>query len=438
MCKKNLVHGLKVIEKPDALCKGCLEGKQTRNPYPTQTLYKAKERLELIHADICGPISPSTPADEALGMFQKFRVLVENETGVKVKTLRTDRGGEFNSKAFTKYCDDTGLKRHFTAPYSPQQNGVMERRNRSVIKMARSVMKSIEVPDTLWGEMFKEIPKSTFTIEGYNQEVTNLKDENDLIGEPLGSFEGINDEEFQPIPQTHAHGDEGLLTPTQSPVAFVGSASLVSSTTGGGAQKRYRLFTDIYEECDELLFTLEYAMYTRKQHGNVLIVGVYVDDLIVTGNHDDGITLKQFAYARNALLKARMTYCNPSQSPMKHRLKLTKDKRGVPVNPTLFHSIIRGLRYLTHARPGIAYDVGIMNMFIEKPIIKHMQAVKRILRYIRGRVDYGLVYTKYHKGDVITGYSDSNHARNVEDRQSTGGMVFYLKENLVTWGSKKQ
>ncbi|GJX64161.1 putative RNA-directed DNA polymerase [Tanacetum coccineum] len=180
MCDKNLVHGLKAIEKPDALCKGCLEGKQTHNPYPTQTLYKAKERLELIHADICGPISPPTPAgnryffllvddfsrvmwvymlkskDEALGMFQKFRVLVENETGVKVKTLRTDRGGEFNSKAFTEYCDDTGLKHHFTAPYSPQQNGVVERRNRSVIEMARSMMKSMQVPDTLWGEAVRQ------------------------------------------------------------------------------------------------------------------------------------------------------------------------------------------------------------------------------------------------------------------------------------------
>nr|GEV49336.1 retrovirus-related Pol polyprotein from transposon TNT 1-94 [Tanacetum cinerariifolium] len=317
MCDKNLVHGLKAIEKPDALCKGCLAGKQTRNPYPTQTLYKAKERLELIHADICGPISPQTPADnryffllvddfslviwvymlkskdEALGMFQKFCVLVENKTGVKVKTLRTDRGVEFNSKAFTKYCDDTGLKHHFTAPYSPQQNGVMERRNRSVIEMARSMMKSMEVLDTLWGEVvrqavyiqnrvptktlgdttpyegwsgkkpnlehlrvfgcvahskvlrghqqklnsrsemlkwgettkFKESPSSTFTIEGYSQEDTILENENDPTDEPQEIFEGINDEEFQPTPPTHIHGDEGLSTPTQSPVTYVGSTN---------------------------------------------------------------------------------------------------------------------------------------------------------------------------------------------------------------------
>nr|GFA18477.1 ribonuclease H-like domain, reverse transcriptase, RNA-dependent DNA polymerase [Tanacetum cinerariifolium] len=72
--------------------------------------------------------------------------------------------------------------------------------------------------------------------------------------EPLESFEGINDKEFQQTPQTHIHGDEGLSTPTQSPVTSVGSTSPASSTTGGGAPKRYRLLTDIYEECNELLF----------------------------------------------------------------------------------------------------------------------------------------------------------------------------------------
>ncbi|GKB51791.1 zinc finger, CCHC-type containing protein, partial [Tanacetum coccineum] len=599
--------------------------------------------LELIHADICGTISPPTPAgnryffllvddfgrvmwvymlkskDEALGMFQKFHVLVENETG---------------------------LNHHFTKPYSPQQNGVVERQNRSVIEMARSMMKSMQVPDTLWGEAVRqavyiqnrvptktlgdttpyerwsgkkpnlehlrvfgciaylkvlrghqqkldsksemlvhlgtetgskayrlldpvsESPRSTFTIDGYNQEDTNLEDENDLTGEPVGSFEGINDEEFQPTPQTHVHGDEGLLTPTQSPVTSVGSTSPTSSsTTSGGAPKRsfkwvYKLkrdpsgnrlkhkarlvakgyvqkprvdFDDVFalvhhlevksaflhgRKEEEVYVTqpegyakanhpakvyklsktlyglrqaprawnsrldkclkglnfmrcrLEYALYTRKQHGNILIVGVYVDDLIVTRNcdsdvkyfkqqmnkefemsdmgllscylgievtqHEDAITLKQSAYARSVLLTTGMADCNPSQSLMEHKLELTKDEGGVSVNPTLFCSIIEGLRCLAYTRLDIAYAIEIVRRFMEKPTVNHMQSVKRILRYIKGTIDYGLVYTKYHKGDVITGYSDSNHARDVEDRRSTGGMVFYLKENLVTWGSKKQ
>nr|GEW80220.1 zinc finger, CCHC-type [Tanacetum cinerariifolium] len=586
ICDKNLVHGLKAIKKPDALCKGCLEGKQTPNPYPTQTLYKAKERLELIHADICGPISPQH--------LLKFHVLVENKTGVKVKTLRTDRMGEFNSKAFTEYCDDTGLKHHFMAPYSIQQNGVVERRNLLVIEMARSMMKSMEVPDTLWGEAKPEhlrvfgcvahskvlrghqqkidsrsemlvylgtetgskayhlldpvseriqVSRDVRFDEGYSQEDTILEDENDPTDKPLESFEGINDEEFQPTPQTHIHGDDGLSTPTQSPVTSVDSTSPASSTTGGGAPKRYCLLTDIYEECDELLFMqdvdeptsyltaskdrewvkamkvhhldlksaflngwpeeevyvtqpegyvkanhpekvykqskalyglrqasrawnsrldkclkglnfkrcrLEYGVYIRKQHGNVLIVGVYVDDLIVTGSCDGDVKYfkeqmnKEFEMSDMGLLsyylgiEAGTAYCNPSKSPMEHKEELTKDGGGVPVNATLFYSIIGGLRYLAHTRPAIAYAVGIVSRFMEKPTAKHMQAVKRILRYIKGTINYGLVYTKYHKGDLITGYSDNNHARDMEDRWSIGGNLFYLKENLVTWCSKKQ
>ncbi|GJT95008.1 putative RNA-directed DNA polymerase, partial [Tanacetum coccineum] len=167
---------------------------------------------------------------------------------------------------------------------------------------------------------------------------------------------------------------------------------------------------------------LEYGVYTRKQHEfkmrDMGLLSYYLG--IEVTQHEDGITLKQSAYARNVLLKAGMADCNPSKSLIEHKEELTKDEGGVLVNPTLFRSIIGGLR------------------FMEKPTVKHMQAVKRILRYIKGTIDYGLVYTKYHKGDLITGYSDSNHARDVEDRRSTGGNVFYLKENLVTWGSKKQ
>ncbi|GKB66925.1 zinc finger, CCHC-type containing protein [Tanacetum coccineum] len=96
--------------------------------------------------------------------------------------------------------------------------------------------------------------------------------------------------------------------------------------------------------------------------------------------HEDAITLKKSAYTRSVLLKAGMAYCNPSQSPMEHKLELTKDEGGVSVNPTLFRSIIIGLRYLTHTRPDIAYAVGIVSRFMAKPTVNHMQTVKRILR----------------------------------------------------------
>lgn len=66
--------------------------------------------------------------------------------------LRTDRGGEFTSNEFKSYCDEAGIDRHFTAAYTPQQNGVVERRNRTVVEMARSYLKQMQLPSILWGE----------------------------------------------------------------------------------------------------------------------------------------------------------------------------------------------------------------------------------------------------------------------------------------------
>lgn len=67
-------------------------------------------------------------------------------------TLRNDRGGEFTSREFQEYCDKSGIKRHLTAPYTPQQNGVVERRNRTLMEMSRSPLKAMKVSNYLWGE----------------------------------------------------------------------------------------------------------------------------------------------------------------------------------------------------------------------------------------------------------------------------------------------
>lgn len=153
LSKDKMAYGLPEFVQPKDLCTGCLMSKQTRKPFPGQANFQAKQVLELVHGDLCGPISPTTMAgnkyflllvddfsrvmwiymiaskDEALGAFQKFRVQVEREKDKKIKVFRTDRGGEFMSNQFKSYCEENGIVRHFTAPYSPQQNGVVERRN---------------------------------------------------------------------------------------------------------------------------------------------------------------------------------------------------------------------------------------------------------------------------------------------------------------------
>lgn len=75
---------------------------------------------------------------------------------------------------------------------------------------------------------------------------------------------------------------------------------------------------------------------------------------------------------------------------------------------------------------------------MERPTVVHENAVKRIFRYVKGTLDYGLVYSKGSGNYILSGFSDSDLAGNLEDRKSTGGMAFYLNESLITWVSQKQ
>ena len=90
--------------------------------------------------------------DEAFASFKKVKAAVESESGKHLKALRTDRGGEFNSGVFTVYCNEHGIKHNRIAPWTPQQNGVVKRRNQSVVEMARCLLKSMQVPGRFWGE----------------------------------------------------------------------------------------------------------------------------------------------------------------------------------------------------------------------------------------------------------------------------------------------
>lgn len=157
--QKEMVKGLPQIDHVEQICEGCLVGKQQRKPFPQSSLYRAEELLELVHGDLCGPITPETLAgnqhflllvddcsrhmwvvllkknDQSLDAFKKIKARIEVETNIKPKAFRSDRGGEFNSKDF-EYYDKQGLKKFTTTPYSPQQNGVAERRNQNVVAMA--------------------------------------------------------------------------------------------------------------------------------------------------------------------------------------------------------------------------------------------------------------------------------------------------------------
>jgi hypothetical protein len=89
---------------------------------------------------------------EAFEKFKKFKALTENQIGKRLKEVRSDRGGEFMSSDFKEFCDKHGIKREYTIPRTPQQNGVVERKNKTVQQMARSMMNEKNIGQTYWVE----------------------------------------------------------------------------------------------------------------------------------------------------------------------------------------------------------------------------------------------------------------------------------------------
>jgi transposase InsO family protein len=169
-----MVRGLLSFDHVEQFCDVCVLMKQRRLPFPQQSSFRAKERLELVYGDLCGPVTPATPGGrryflllvddlsrymwvvilgskgEAADAIRRAQAAAEAECGRKLRVLRTDNGGEFSAAEFTSYCVDEGVQRHYSAPYSPLQNDVYERCNQTVVAMARALLKQRGMSAVFW------------------------------------------------------------------------------------------------------------------------------------------------------------------------------------------------------------------------------------------------------------------------------------------------
>jgi hypothetical protein len=159
---------------------------------------------------------------------------------------------------------------------------------------------------------------------------------------------------------------------------------------------------------------------------------------IEVAQEGDQITLCQKRYAEKVVELAGLSNCNSCRTPMECRLKLKKEDGSGEVDKTLYRSVIGSLRYLVNTRPDIAAAVGVANRFIENPTASHWALIKQICRYVQGTLSYGCRYKRGKGEPVLLGYSDSDHAGDLDDRKSTSGVVFFLGSNTVTWSSQKQ
>ncbi|KAA0065400.1 gag/pol protein [Cucumis melo var. makuwa] len=181
LIKNGLLNKLEDDSLPS--CESCHEGKMTKRPF-TEKGYRAKEPLELIHSDLCGPMNVKARGgfeyfisfiddysrygylylmehkSEALEKFKEYKAEVENLLSKKIKILRSDQGGEYMDLRFQDYMIEHGIQSQLSAPGTPQQNGVSERRNRTLLDKVRSMMSYTQLPSSFWGDCSSYLEQS--------------------------------------------------------------------------------------------------------------------------------------------------------------------------------------------------------------------------------------------------------------------------------------
>ncbi|GJX71042.1 ribonuclease H-like domain, reverse transcriptase, RNA-dependent DNA polymerase [Tanacetum coccineum] len=534
--------------------------------------------------------------DEAFETFKEFKLKVENEVGKKIRSFRTDRGGEFTSREFTRYYNENDIVRQLTTPYSPQQNGIVERRNRvpikalkdstpyEALKVRKPNMKHLRIfrckglihQDQLIQE---PVPKQIVLhysdhIKGcptYYQQIyckLRCKNSRKMIGWDWESTQDPerNNEDSESSPkQNNTHGDmshdeivqpiDNLSTPPPytyepnskestrytssiarrndsinkttihgnctfyldnqkairlkwhgidydevfAPVVRMGTVRLILALSAyhgwevhhldvksaflHGLVKALRVkakppvawnmkLDQTLKSLDFKKCTLEQAIYTKISKDSMLLVGVYVacwslcgrsskEDLqkfksqieekfkmsdlgllayylgIEVTQTEGGISIKQTGYANKILKEARMVDCNETKIPMDPGTKLIKTEGGELVDAMEYKSLIGRLRYLLHTRPDLSYSVGLLSRFMQEPREQHMKAIRQVLRYIKGTLNFGITYYK-KSGCKLHGFSDSSYGINIEEGKGTTGIVFYFGNSQISWSSRKQ
>ncbi|KAK1620115.1 hypothetical protein QYE76_025632 [Lolium multiflorum] len=176
--KGNHIVGLmeSVSFAKDRVCRACVEGKMHDSPHPSKTIISSKRILELLHVDLFGPVTHASlgakkhclvivddysrytwvyflkTKDETQQIFIDFATEVQRQHNLLIKAIRSDNGSEFKNYTLNDFLSDEGIRHQYSAAYTPQQNGVAERKNRTLMDMARSMMAEYKSRYNFWAE----------------------------------------------------------------------------------------------------------------------------------------------------------------------------------------------------------------------------------------------------------------------------------------------
>ena len=177
LIKHDLVIGLpKRNFVKDRLCDACQKGKQTRSTFKSKNVVSTTRPLQLLHMDLFGPSRTRSfggnvyalvivddfsrytwtfflvQKSDAFKAFKKYAKQIQNEKSLTIASIRSDHGGEFQNALFEEFYGEHGISHNFSTPRTPQQNGVVERKNRSLVELARTMLSDSNLPKYFWAD----------------------------------------------------------------------------------------------------------------------------------------------------------------------------------------------------------------------------------------------------------------------------------------------
>nr|GEU32653.1 retrovirus-related Pol polyprotein from transposon TNT 1-94 [Tanacetum cinerariifolium] len=410
LASKELLKNLPKLKFDQHFYDACIIGKQAHASHKAKNVVSTTRCLELLYMDLFGPSAVQSyggnrytlvivddysrytwtrflkDKTEAFDQFEIFSRKIQNQLGCSIVSIRTNRGREFdNGVQFGEFCNANGITHNFLAPHTPQSNGVVERKNRTLQEMSRTMLNEQSLPQKFW--CYSQNSKAYVVLNKHTKKVK----------ESLN----VTFDETPPPSKTSPLVDDDLDEEEATKVI-----------------EKKNLKNDISDETleiDEIVNIKESRNYPLEN---------------VIGNLNQRTLRSQSQNKRTKWVFRNKLDENGIVSRNKARLVAQgyNQQEGIDYDET----------YAPVARQSpISCLVSALCPFQEAPKTSHLEAVKHIFRHIKGTTHLGLWYPKGTGIETVV-YADSDHAGDYVDQKSTSGISTFVGCCLTSWFSKKQ
>nr|GEY00138.1 retrotransposon protein, putative, Ty1-copia subclass [Tanacetum cinerariifolium] len=484
LASKELVRNLPKLKFDQHFFDACKIGKQVYASHKAKNIFSTTRFLELLHMDLFGPSVVRSyggnrytlvivddysrftwtrflkDKTQAFDQFKIFSKKIQNQLGCTIVSIRTDHGREFDYEVqFGEFCNANGITHNFSALRTPQSNGVVERKNRTLQEMSRTMLNEKSLKQNFW--CYSQNSKAYIILNKHTRKVKELLNvtfdetpppfktsplvdddldekeaikatekknlENNIVDETLEIDEIVNIKESRNHPLENVIrnlNQRTLRSQAQNQSNFFCFISTIESKNVNEALTDDIWIVVMQEELNQFIANDVWELVPQPR--NMKIIGtkwVFRNKL-----NENGIVSRNKAIAfldgffNEDVYVAQPLGFNDFEKP-DHVYKLKK--------------ALYGLKQAPKAWPDIMFSVCLCACFQEAPKTSYLEVVKHIFRYIKGTTHLGLWYPKGTSIETIV-YANSDHAGDYVDQKSTSGIYTFVECCLTSWFSKKQ